>query len=74
MEASGIEVRWASFEYKLTHSKMIIVDGKTALVGSINLSESALNSNREVAILVQGDEVQKLLLLFEEDWEKAGEG
>ena len=46
LEASGIEVRWASFEYKLTHSKMIIVDGKTALVGSINLSESALNSNR----------------------------
>ena len=38
LEASGIEVRWASFEYKLTHSKMIIVDGKTALVGSINLS------------------------------------
>ncbi|MCX8195443.1 MAG: phospholipase D-like domain-containing protein [Candidatus Micrarchaeota archaeon] len=67
----GADVRWASFGYKLTHSKFIIIDGKKALVGSINLSESALRKNREAAVLVEGEEVKRLAAIFEEDWEKA---
>jgi phosphatidylserine/phosphatidylglycerophosphate/cardiolipin synthase-like enzyme len=72
LAALGCEVRWASFEYKLTHSKFIIVDGTRALVGSINFSESALNYNREAAVEVQGAKVAELASVFEEDWQKAG--
>ena len=70
--ALGCDARWASFEYKLTHSKFIVVDGKRALVGSINFSESALNYNRETALEVQGAVVAELVAVFEEDWKKAG--
>jgi len=72
LRGNGVEVRWASFTYKLTHSKFVIVDGKRALVGSINFSESALNSNREAAIIIEGEKVAELSAVFEEDWEKAG--
>ncbi|MCX6769300.1 MAG: phospholipase D family protein [Candidatus Micrarchaeota archaeon] len=70
----GVDMRWASFTYKLTHSKLLIVDGKRALVGSINFSDSALNSNREVAALVEGENVHELTAIFEEDWQKASVG
>jgi phosphatidylserine/phosphatidylglycerophosphate/cardiolipin synthase-like enzyme len=74
LSALGIEARWASFAYKLTHAKYIIVDGKKAIVGSINWSESALNLNREAAVEVDGEKVQELATAFEEDWQKSGFG
>lgn len=74
LAALGAEVRWASLEYKLTHSKMVIVDGARALIGSINFSESALNYNREVGAAVEGEKVKELVALFENDWKKAAEG
>ncbi|MCX8175344.1 MAG: phospholipase D-like domain-containing protein [Candidatus Micrarchaeota archaeon] len=74
LRALGIEVRWASLSYKLTHSKFMIIDGKKALVGSINFSESALNSNREAAVIVEGEKVRELAAVFEEDWQKAQAG
>jgi phosphatidylserine/phosphatidylglycerophosphate/cardiolipin synthase-like enzyme len=67
----GAEMRWASLTYKLTHSKMIIADGKRALVGSINLSDSALNLNREIAVVLEGEKVNELSAEFEKDWELA---
>ena len=70
--ALGCDARWASFEYKLTHSKFVIVDGKRALVGSINFSESALNYNREAAVEVEGAIVAELVAVFNDDWENAG--
>jgi phosphatidylserine/phosphatidylglycerophosphate/cardiolipin synthase-like enzyme len=72
LEALGVEVGWASFSYKLTHSKFIIVDGKRALVGSINFSESALTQNREAAVDLEGPMVAELVSVFEEDWARSG--
>lgn len=73
LEDSGIEVRWASLEYKLTHSKFIIIDRKKILIGSINLSFSALEKNREAAVVVESEKVKEVLEIFEEDWQKATE-
>jgi phosphatidylserine/phosphatidylglycerophosphate/cardiolipin synthase-like enzyme len=73
LEDSGIEVRWASLEYKLTHSKFIIIDRKKILIGSINLSSSALEKNREAAVVVESEKVKEVLEIFEEDWQKATE-
>jgi len=72
LEENGVEVKWASFSYKLTHSKFVIVDGKRALVGSINFSKSALNFNREAAVIVEGEGVAEIVAVFEEDWERMG--
>jgi phosphatidylserine/phosphatidylglycerophosphate/cardiolipin synthase-like enzyme len=71
LEHKNIELKWAPVEYKLVHSKLIIVDKKKALVGSINLSKSALEKNRETAILIEGQIVNEYLNIFEEDWKKA---
>lgn len=72
--AGGVRLRWASLDFKLTHSKMMIVDGKKVLVGSINFSKSAVSKNREAAVLIRGDEVSEYISVFEEDWKKASFG
>lgn len=67
---SGIDVRWASEIYKLTHSKFIIVDDRV-LVGSHNFSNSALNSNREASVILSGSVVEEFKRIFELDWNLA---
>ncbi|MFP3950400.1 MAG: phospholipase D-like domain-containing protein [Candidatus Micrarchaeia archaeon] len=68
LSGAGIDVCWASDAYKLSHPKIMIIDGRKALVGSHNLSNSALNYNREVSLLVEGNIVREVLSLFESDW------
>ncbi|VVB57192.1 Cardiolipin synthase A [uncultured archaeon] len=71
LQDGGVEVRWASLRYQLTHTKMMIVDGKEALVGSINFSGAAQNKNREVGVELQGPALEKLQDVFEQDWKDA---
>lgn len=65
---AGIEIKWASKEFKLTHAKFIIIDGEMVLVGSHNLSENALNSNREASVVINGPVVKEFINIFEQDW------
>ena len=74
LNALGIETRWATLEYKLTHAKFVIVDGKKALLGSINFSMSALTLNREADVTVEGDKISEIISIFETDWQKATPG
>ena len=68
----GIIARWASEEYKLTHAKFIIVDGKLLLVGSHNFSNSAMYKNREASVIISDQKtVKEFIKVFEEDWVKA---
>lgn len=69
LSGAGVDACWATEAYKLTHSKLIIVDGRKALVGSHNLSNSALNYNRELSVLLEGNAVGSLLSIFNSDWE-----
>jgi phosphatidylserine/phosphatidylglycerophosphate/cardiolipin synthase-like enzyme len=71
LSALGCEMKWATFSYKLTHSKFLIVDSKRVLVGSINFSRSALNDNREADVILEGEKVREFVSVFEEDWAKA---
>lgn len=67
--AGGVEARWASLKYALTHSKMMIIDGKKVLVGSINFSKSAQGKNREAAVLIESEEkTAQYAEIFEKDW------
>ncbi|MEM4137110.1 MAG: phospholipase D-like domain-containing protein [Candidatus Anstonellaceae archaeon] len=68
LEHKNIEVRFSPSKYKLMHSKMVIIDREKVLIGSINFSKSALETNREVAILVGGEIIKKYLEIFESDW------
>lgn len=74
LAALGAEMKWASVEYKLTHSKFVVVDGKKVLLGSINFSKSALNDNREADAVIEGEGVKEIAGIFEVDWAKATAG
>lgn len=71
LKDAGAQVKWASEEYKLTHSKMMVVDGKKVFLGSINFSKSAVESNREVAVVLEGEIAGQYEQIFEKDWEIA---
>ena len=69
LEDSGVEVRWASEDYKLTHTKMMIIDSKKVFIGSTNFSSSALLQNREASVILEGKIVQEFIRMFENDWD-----
>lgn len=65
---------WSSLVRKLSkpylHAKMILIDHKILLLGSMNLSSTSLDENREIGILL----LDPLLITqftnqFEKDWE-----
>jgi cardiolipin synthase A/B len=51
------------------HAKIIVVDGKTAFVGSENISSQSLDQNRELGIIVSDAGVLSTLQsTFQKDW------
>ena len=72
LEANGIEPRDATSLYKTMHSKIMIVDGKIVLIGSHNLSQSAMFSNREVSIIINDPQIASQLgEIFNSDWSRS---
>ena len=43
----------------LLHDKTIIIDGKTVITGSANFTDSSFGKNREVAVLIESEEVAR---------------
>jgi phosphatidylserine/phosphatidylglycerophosphate/cardiolipin synthase-like enzyme len=67
--SKGFDVRYATKAYKITHSKIMIVDKKKLLVGSHNFSNSALYKNREASvILTDSKTVNEFMAEYETDW------
>ncbi len=67
---AGAEIRGMKAPY--LHAKLIIVDGKEAMVGSTNLTPGSLDLNRELSILItRPGDVAQLAQFFDWDWEKA---
>ncbi|MEM2963074.1 MAG: phospholipase D family protein [Candidatus Anstonellales archaeon] len=71
MAQEGIEIKMASQRFTLTHSKFMIIDGRRALVGSMNFSGSAFATNREAGVILSGKIVDEYKKIFEEDWQEA---
>jgi cardiolipin synthase A/B len=54
------------------HGKMLLADGKRAIVGSINLAPGSFDSRRELAVETDAEHVLKRLeKIAEHDWEKS---
>jgi phosphatidylserine/phosphatidylglycerophosphate/cardiolipin synthase-like enzyme len=52
------------------HAKLLIADNEHALVGSMNIDRSAFDLRRELGTTIKDEAiVQRLLKVFEEDWE-----
>ena len=70
MTAHGIEGR--RMLAPKVHVKSILVDGKVAYAGSENLSQTSLDKNREVGLVVtEPGNVAKMRATFESDWTTA---
>lgn len=67
---SGILVKSISSPY--IHAKLILIDDKTAYVGSINLSSQSMDENRELGIILsEAKSINLLNQTFDLDWSKA---
>lgn len=65
--AHGVQVRVLQDPY--VHSKVLIIDGDTALVGSQNYSYTSLELNREVGlILTDSMNLNRIMSVYERDW------
>ena len=50
LAAAGVGVTWASPRFALTHTKVMVADGRRALIASLNLTRAGLRGNREYLI------------------------
>jgi phosphatidylserine/phosphatidylglycerophosphate/cardiolipin synthase-like enzyme len=70
MERFGVKVRRQK-QLKL-HAKLILIDGKAAMTGSMNIDRSAFDLRRELGIEVDAPAVvDRLRATFEADWQEA---
>jgi len=53
---------------KMLHNKGMVIDGKKALISSINWNENSVMKNREVGIIIQGEAAKYYENVFYSDW------
>ena len=67
MHDVGIEIH--KLKHLKLHAKMLLADGESAIVGSINLSPGSFDSRRELAIQVKDENViDRLQKIVHHDW------
>ena len=60
--------------YEKVHNKGVIVDGDTVILGSMNWNNVSMLDNREVILILKGDEVGAYYTeVFEGDWAPPGQ-
>ncbi len=72
LQGARVQVQWTNPAFRLTHAKMAVIDGATALVMSQNLTKTSFTFNRE-ANIVDRDPVDVAVLgaLFAADWSRS---
>jgi phosphatidylserine/phosphatidylglycerophosphate/cardiolipin synthase-like enzyme len=71
LERAGVAVRWTDPRFKLTHEKAAVVDGRDALILTLNLTASAFTRNREYGAVDRSpDDVAEVAGLFNADWNR----
>jgi len=70
-EGVALSVRLADpgGRYEKIHAKGVIIDGDTVVLGSLNWNDNAYENNREVALVLHGQDVGAYFgEVFERDW------
>ncbi|HIC93922.1 MAG TPA: DNA-binding protein, partial [Anaerolineae bacterium] len=71
LQAAGVQVKWANPAFRLTHEKSIVVDGRMALIMTLNQTHSAFTRNREFGVITSDPaDVAEIVAVFEADWER----
>ena len=73
-KSAGVDIKWASPKFYVTHEKSVVVDGKAALIATFNLCEKYFTLTRDYGVIVQEpDKVAQVAEGFEADWEQRGD-
>jgi len=73
LESHGCQVRLMPVKPTYMHAKMI-VGNSLAFIGSENFTQTSLENNREMGLLLNGSDLRKLQAQFNQDWQMAGGG
>lgn len=69
-QEAGIDVRWTSALFAVSHEKSIVVDDEKALVASFNLCGVSLGATRDYGVIISdAAQVAEIAACFEADWE-----
>lgn len=70
LQKAGVQFRIGN--KNIIHAKVIIIDAKKAMLGSINFTKASINMNRELSIITYESKIiAELLNTFQSDWEQA---
>jgi phosphatidylserine/phosphatidylglycerophosphate/cardiolipin synthase-like enzyme len=71
MKGTPIKFRWASYDFRFTHEKSMVIDDQIAFIMTHNITASSFNTNREYGVLTaRTDVVSEIVKVYEADWEK----
>jgi cardiolipin synthase A/B len=70
LDRAGVKIRRQ--KHLKLHAKLLIIDGKRALVGSMNIDRSAFDLRRELGVMTHdGHVIKALRKVFDHDWHEA---
>jgi cardiolipin synthase len=68
---AGVEIKWASPKFYVTHEKSIVVDGQAALIATFNLCPKYFTLTRDYGVIVQEPaKVAQVAEGFQADWDQ----
>jgi cardiolipin synthase len=69
LQNAGVDVKWSSPKFHVTHEKSIVVDENAALVATFNLGEKYFSLTRDYGIIThQPYHVKQIVEVFNADW------
>ena len=71
LQAANVSVKTGNPAYKLTHSKVIVIDDTSALIMTLDQTRAAFTLNREFGIIDSDpNDVAEILAVLEADWNR----
>lgn len=71
LRSAGVAVRFTSPSFRYTHQKSVVVDNRTGLIMTHNLTRSAFSRNREYGVILHDwNLVEEMNLVYQADWER----
>ena len=71
LEQGGVKVEDSSPDFRYTHEKAMVIDGKTAYIMTCNFTNAAFSSNREYAVVDHDPtDVAEVSNIFRADWNR----
>jgi cardiolipin synthase A/B len=69
----GVGVRWAPSRFDITHEKAAVIDGRTALIMTMNFTPEYYATSRDVVVIdSQPADVTAISKIFDADWGGGG--